>query len=239
MADNDAVGSYIMMVHILLIAEELSKALYYIFYLFIGNLIFEMLRRQTLLNTKYTRYEGPVIIYSKGATRWQNQVSKTKRFSHQNFLRHPFCMGKNNCRSLLFALCPYPMVSPLRDFPDHATFREKGTKLACADKLGVFLSLTICKKANFDPLKNSQICWHCKMRNRKKMYELFTFSGYKSVTDACMPYILKILLKIKSLLLFLANGRACLGLISMIYWSDTEETQSSHTTGLFVQLSPW
>ena len=29
----------------------------------------------------------------------------------------------------------------LRDFPDHATFREKGAKLACADKLGVFLSL--------------------------------------------------------------------------------------------------
>ena len=27
----------------------------------------------------------------------------------------------------------------MRDFPDHATFREKGAKLACADKLGVFL----------------------------------------------------------------------------------------------------
>ena len=25
----------------------------------------------------------------------------------------------------------------IRDFPDHATFREKGAKLACADKLGV------------------------------------------------------------------------------------------------------
>ena len=41
----------------------------------------------------------------------------------------------------------------IRDFPDHATFREKGAKLACADKLGVFLSLTLCKKANFDPLQ--------------------------------------------------------------------------------------
>ena len=41
----------------------------------------------------------------------------------------------------------------LRDFPDHATFREKGAKLACADKLGVFLSLTLCNKANFDPLQ--------------------------------------------------------------------------------------
>ena len=37
----------------------------------------------------------------------------------------------------------------IRDFPDHVTFREKGAKLACADKLGVFLSLTLCKKANF------------------------------------------------------------------------------------------
>ena len=40
----------------------------------------------------------------------------------------------------------------IRDFPDHATFREKGAKLACADKLGVFLSLSLCKKANFDYL---------------------------------------------------------------------------------------
>ena len=39
----------------------------------------------------------------------------------------------------------------IRDFPDHATFREKGAKLACADKLGVFLSLTLCNKAKFDP----------------------------------------------------------------------------------------
>ena len=40
----------------------------------------------------------------------------------------------------------------IRDFPDHATFRENGAKLACADKLGVFLSLTLCKKANFEYL---------------------------------------------------------------------------------------
>ena len=41
----------------------------------------------------------------------------------------------------------------IRDFPDHVTFREKGAKLACADKLGVFVSLTLCNKANFDPLQ--------------------------------------------------------------------------------------
>ena len=39
------------------------------------------------------------------------------------------------------------------DFQDHATFREKGAKLACADKPGGFLSLTLCNKANFDPLQ--------------------------------------------------------------------------------------
>ena len=38
---------------------------------------------------------------------------------------------------------------------------------------------------------------------------LSSFSSYKSLNDGCMPYILNILLKIKSLLLFLANGRAC------------------------------
>ena len=42
---------------------------------------------------------------------------------------------------------------PIRDFPDNATFREKGAKLACADKLGVFLSVTLCNKAIFDPLQ--------------------------------------------------------------------------------------
>ena len=44
----------------------------------------------------------------------------------------------------------------IRDFPDHATFREMGAKLACADKLGVSLSLTLCSKANFDPLQRVQ-----------------------------------------------------------------------------------
>ena len=41
----------------------------------------------------------------------------------------------------------------IRDFPDHATFRGSGAKLACADKLGVFLSSTLCKKATFAPLQ--------------------------------------------------------------------------------------
>ena len=45
-----------------------------------------------------------------------------------------------------------PGCQGIRDFPDHATFRENGANLACADKLGVFLSLTLCKKANIDYL---------------------------------------------------------------------------------------
>ena len=46
----------------------------------------------------------------------------------------------------------------IMDFPDHATFREKGAKLACADKLGVFLSdVTLCDKARFDPPTTRQI----------------------------------------------------------------------------------
>ena len=40
-----------------------------------------------------------------------------------------------------------------KDFPDQAIFREKGAKLASANKLGVFLSLSQCNKANFDPLQ--------------------------------------------------------------------------------------
>ena len=71
------------------------------------------------------------------------------------------------------------------------------------------------------------------------MYAFSSFSWYKSLNDACMPYISKILLKIKSFLLFLANGRAWWGLISMILWSYKVETLSSRMAGLFVQLSPW
>ena len=58
--------------------------------------------------------------------------------NHNKFIQHVCCT-------------PWQAV---RDFPDHATFREKGAKLACADKLGVFLSLTLCNKANFDTLQH-------------------------------------------------------------------------------------
>ena len=41
----------------------------------------------------------------------------------------------------------------IREFPDHVTFREKGAKLARADKIGAFFSLILCNKAIFDPLQ--------------------------------------------------------------------------------------
>ena len=44
-------------------------------------------------------------------------------------------------------------MDQITEFPDHATFGDKGAKLACADKLRVFVSLTLCNKANFDPLQ--------------------------------------------------------------------------------------
>ena len=40
------------------------------------------------------------------------------------------------------------------------------------------------------------------------MYGLSSFPDI-NLNDACMPYILKTILKITSLLLFLAKGRAC------------------------------
>ena len=40
----------------------------------------------------------------------------------------------------------------IREIPDHATFREKENTLGWLDKLGVFLSLTLCNLANFDQL---------------------------------------------------------------------------------------
>ena len=58
----------------------------------------------------------------------------------------------------------------IRDFPDHATFREKGAKLACADKLGIFLSLTLCNKTNFDTLQRVKYDGLEKMSNRNKTF---------------------------------------------------------------------
>ena len=55
--------------------------------------------------------------------------------------------------SLTLHSYPAHVTDPITDFPDHTTFRKKGAKLPCADKLAVFLSLTLCNKANFDLLQ--------------------------------------------------------------------------------------
>ena len=46
------------------------------------------------------------------------------------------------------------LESPLlREIPDHATFRGKGANTGWLDKLGLFPSLVLCNKANFDYLQ--------------------------------------------------------------------------------------
>ena len=67
----------------------------------------------------------------------------------------PQLCGSNDNDSHVFwvSTCIHHEEISNKSFPDHATFREKGAKLACADKLGVFLSLTLCNKAKFDPLQ--------------------------------------------------------------------------------------
>ena len=60
------------------------------------------------------------------------------------------------CENFTKSPSPICLISKglvIRDFPDNAAFRQKDAKLACADKLGVFLSLTLCNKANFDLLQ--------------------------------------------------------------------------------------
>ena len=43
--------------------------------------------------------------------------------------------------------------SSIRDFPDHATFREKSVTTCLVGQLRDFLSLTLCNKTNFDTLQ--------------------------------------------------------------------------------------
>ena len=63
----------------------------------------------------------------------------------------------------------------IRDFPDHANFREKGAKLACSDKLGDFLSLNLCKKANLSICHLLSTSPYKKTRTLRKSYEIFVF----------------------------------------------------------------
>ena len=40
----------------------------------------------------------------------------------------------------------------MKDFPDHANFREKSVTTGLVGQAWGFLSLTLCYKANFDPI---------------------------------------------------------------------------------------
>ena len=78
-----------------------------------------------------------------------------------------------HCLTLYYlSKSPQPQI---KDCPDHATFRENGAKLACVDKLGVFLSLTLCNKANFEYMSlNYEKCLQ-KTLTLKILYEFFIF----------------------------------------------------------------
>ena len=71
-----------------------------------------------------------------------------------------------------------------KDFPDHATFREKGAKLACADKLGVFLSLTLCNKANFSPYNESNMMT---LNKCEKGIKCMDFPLFPDINHVMMP----------------------------------------------------
>ena len=44
-------------------------------------------------------------------------------------------------------------LMPIGEIPDHATFRGKCANTVWLDKLGLFPSLALCNKANFDYLQ--------------------------------------------------------------------------------------
>ena len=46
---------------------------------------------------------------------------------------------------------------PIREIPDHATFREKVHVLSWLDKLGGILSLALCNWADFDQMQLSKL----------------------------------------------------------------------------------
>ena len=52
-------------------------------------------------------------------------------------------------------------------------FREKGAKLACADKLEAFLSLTLCNKANYNPNESNMMALKKYETGKKKCIVLF------------------------------------------------------------------
>ena len=111
-------------------------------------------------NSNYNIYSSRYIIRNRSnISCWNRPFKYNTRGSqgliHQDYNRFSYFLyilftSFLNSWLMKHKLSAVPLIG---DFPDHATFREKGAKLVCADKLGVFLSLTLCNKANFDPLQ--------------------------------------------------------------------------------------
>ena len=58
------------------------------------------------------------------------------------------CIINHNCTTQYAAVLIMECIVAPRDSPDHAIFRGKSAKLTCADKLGIFLSLTLYKNVS-------------------------------------------------------------------------------------------
>ena len=72
--------------------------------------------------------------------------------------------------------CSTPLrTGVIRDFPDHATFREKTVTTCLVGQAWGFLSLTLCNKANFDPILLVNYDVLQKGLNMKKFYRMFSF----------------------------------------------------------------
>ena len=51
-----------------------------------------------------------------------------------------------------YTVSVYILLPIIRDFPDHATFMERSVTTGLVGQAWGILSLTLCNKANFDPI---------------------------------------------------------------------------------------
>ena len=76
------------------------------------------------------------------------QVTKTYDYTAEKDIVFLLLFFHNNCNIRLIDI----YEGPIRNIPDHATFRVKVHTLGLLDKLWGFLSLALCNQANFDEL---------------------------------------------------------------------------------------
>ena len=109
--------------------------------------------------------------------------------------------------------CAYGVYSPHfnKGFSRPHHLEGKACKTGLCGQAWSFPLFDPMNKANFVPLQRVKYDGMEKnVKQEKKSMDCPLFLRYKSLNDACMPYISKILLKIKGLLfLFLDNGRVC------------------------------